>query len=52
MTSMQTANYPELIQADRVHGRLYYDPAIFDEELEKIRTEDEKAISPYREVPP
>jgi len=36
MTSMQTANYPELIQADRVHGRLYYDPAIFDEELEKI----------------
>ena len=36
MTSMQKANYAELIQEDRVHGRLYYDPAIFDEELEKV----------------
>ena len=29
-------DYDELIKDDRVHGRLYYDPAIFAEELEKI----------------
>jgi phenylpropionate dioxygenase-like ring-hydroxylating dioxygenase large terminal subunit len=29
-------NYDELILADRVHGRLYYDEQIFREELEKI----------------
>jgi phenylpropionate dioxygenase-like ring-hydroxylating dioxygenase large terminal subunit len=29
-------SYDELIREDRVHGRLYYDPAIFEEEMEKI----------------
>lgn len=36
MTSAQAVEYGELIREDRVHGRLYYDPAIFHEELEKI----------------
>jgi len=36
MASSHAAEYGELIQADRVHGRVYYDPAIFHEELEKI----------------
>lgn len=31
-----TMNYAELIQKDRIHGRLYYDPIIFADELEKI----------------
>lgn len=30
------ARYDELIQEDRVHGSLYTDPAIFDEELDRI----------------
>jgi len=34
--SAQAAEYGELIQEDQVHGRLYYDPVIFAEELEKI----------------
>ncbi|HXG36564.1 MAG TPA: aromatic ring-hydroxylating dioxygenase subunit alpha [Dehalococcoidia bacterium] len=29
-------NYEELIQEDRVHARLYYDPAIFEDELQKV----------------
>ena len=36
MASTQAADYEELIKEDRVHGRLYYDPAIFHEEMEKI----------------
>src|SRR3989454_12067155 len=36
ITSVPAAEYDELIQADRVHGRLYYDPAIFHAEMEKI----------------
>ena len=29
-------NYEKLIRSDRVHGRLYYDPEIFREEMDKI----------------
>ncbi len=29
-------NYEKLIKNDRVHGRLYYDPEIFREEMDKI----------------
>ncbi len=36
MASSHAAEYGELIQEDRVHGRLYYDPTIFQEEVEKI----------------
>ena len=33
-----TPNYGELIQSDRISGRVYYDPAIFREELKKSGT--------------
>lgn len=37
MTEMSTrVDYENLIEEDRVHGSLYYDPAIFEDELEKI----------------
>jgi fatty-acyl-CoA synthase len=29
-------NVGDVVIEDRVHGRLYYDPAIFHEEMEKI----------------
>jgi phenylpropionate dioxygenase-like ring-hydroxylating dioxygenase large terminal subunit len=29
-------DYNGLVQSDRVHGRLYYDPDVFDEEMERI----------------
>lgn len=35
-TSTLATDYEGLIKEDRVHGRLYYDPAIFQEEMEKI----------------
>ena len=37
MTTPQNGvNYNELVKNDRVHGRVYTDPAIFDEEMDKI----------------
>ncbi len=38
MATMLTSStdYSQLIQRDRISGRLYYDPAIFREELDKI----------------
>jgi fatty-acyl-CoA synthase len=36
MSLTQTSDLGDLIQADRVHGSLYTDPAIFAEELERI----------------
>lgn len=36
MPSERSADYDQLIKSDRVHGRLYYDPAIFHDEMEKI----------------
>jgi phenylpropionate dioxygenase-like ring-hydroxylating dioxygenase large terminal subunit len=51
LTSIPTVQYEELIQADRVHGRLYYDPAIFHEELEKIWHRQWVYIGHESEVP-
>ena len=38
MTTSMTSevDYQDLIQSDRINGRIYYDPAIFREELDKI----------------
>ena len=38
MTTTLTSevDYQDLIQNDRINGRIYYDPAIFREELDKI----------------
>ena len=32
----EPVDYPSLIQADRVHGRLYRDAAVFEQEIERI----------------
>ncbi len=31
-----SVNYEQLIKKDRIHGRLYYDPEIFRDEMDKI----------------
>jgi len=33
-------NYDELVKDDRVHGRVYTDPAIFEDEIDKIFSAD------------
>ena len=44
-------NYGELIQSDRIGGRVYYDPAIFREELEKIWHREWIYVAHESEVP-
>ncbi|HXG36981.1 MAG TPA: Rieske 2Fe-2S domain-containing protein, partial [Dehalococcoidia bacterium] len=51
LTSASTINYDELIRDDRVHGRLYYDPAIFAEELEKIWYREWVYVGHESEIP-
>ncbi len=36
MRLKSSLDYHKLVKADRVHGRLYTDPEVFEEELEKI----------------
>src|SRR5690349_914679 len=48
--SMRT-NYADLVQPDRVSGRVYYDQAIFDEELEKIWYRDWIYVAHESEIP-
>jgi phenylpropionate dioxygenase-like ring-hydroxylating dioxygenase large terminal subunit len=50
MLSMQ-ADYNQLVQDDRVSGRLYYDPAVFEEELEKIWYRDWIYVAHESEIP-
>src|SRR5215510_2733290 len=50
-TSASSTDYDALIKADQVHGRLYYDPAIFEEELEKIWYREWIFIGHDSEVP-
>jgi len=44
-------NYLELILADRVHGSLYTDPAIFEEEMQRIFREGWVYVCHESEVP-
>jgi phenylpropionate dioxygenase-like ring-hydroxylating dioxygenase large terminal subunit len=44
-------NYDDLIQDSRVHARLYYDPAIFEEEMEKIWYREWVFVGHDSEVP-
>jgi phenylpropionate dioxygenase-like ring-hydroxylating dioxygenase large terminal subunit len=44
-------NYGDLIQDSRVHSRLYYDPAIFEEEMEKIWYREWVFVGHDSEVP-
>jgi phenylpropionate dioxygenase-like ring-hydroxylating dioxygenase large terminal subunit len=50
-TLTSEVNYPDLIQSDRISGRVYYDPAIFREELEKIWYREWIYIAHESEVP-
>ncbi len=45
------ADYNQLVQDDRVSGRLYYDPAVFEEELEKIWYRDWIYVAHESEIP-
>ena len=36
MTTVSTIDYEHLIQEDKVHGSLYTDEAIYEDEIEKI----------------
>src|SRR6266849_5234660 len=53
MTTTLTSevDYQELIQSDRINGRIYYDPAIFREELEKIWYREWIYVAHESEVP-
>src|SRR6516225_6784340 len=44
-------DYSEMVQDDRVSGRLYYDPIVFEEELEKIWYRDWIYVAHTSEVP-
>src|SRR5260370_1620318 len=50
MLSTQT-DYNDLVQDDRVSGRVYYDPAVFEEELEKIWYRDWIYVAHESEIP-
>jgi phenylpropionate dioxygenase-like ring-hydroxylating dioxygenase large terminal subunit len=45
------ANYDALVQADRVSGRVYYDPAIFQDEIERIWHREWIYVAHESEVP-
>ena len=44
-------NYTALVQPDRVHGRLYYDPEVFNDELERLWYREWVYIGHDSEVP-
>lgn len=44
-------DYQQLIQSDRISGQIYYDPAIFAEELEKIWYREWVYVAHESEVP-
>jgi phenylpropionate dioxygenase-like ring-hydroxylating dioxygenase large terminal subunit len=50
MPSLQ-ADYEQLVQDDRVSGRVYYDPAVFQEELAKIWYRDWIYVAHESEIP-
>src|ERR1700682_1333280 len=53
MTTSMTSevDYQDLIQSDRINGRIYYDPAIFREELDKIWYREWVYVAHESEVP-
>jgi phenylpropionate dioxygenase-like ring-hydroxylating dioxygenase large terminal subunit len=44
-------NYDELVKDDRVHGRVYTDPAIFEEEIDKIFSRGWVYVGHASEIP-
>jgi phenylpropionate dioxygenase-like ring-hydroxylating dioxygenase large terminal subunit len=52
MGMAQTAiNYDQLVEDDRVHGRVYTDPAIFTDEMDKIFTQGWVYVGHASEIP-
>ena len=53
MTTMLSTqiHYDDLVQDDRVNGRVYYDPGVFEEELEKIWYRDWIYVAHESEIP-
>jgi len=51
MTLSAGVDYSELIQDDRINGRLYYDPAIFREELDKVWYREWVYVAHESEIP-
>ena len=54
MATMLASNgldYQELVRDDRVNGRLYYDPAIFQDEIEKIWRREWLYVAHESEIP-
>jgi phenylpropionate dioxygenase-like ring-hydroxylating dioxygenase large terminal subunit len=46
-----TADYDALVQDDRVHGRVYTDPAIFEDEMDKIFSRGWVYVGHASEIP-
>jgi len=46
-----TTNYDALVQSDRVHGSVYTDPAIFEEEMDKIFSQGWVYVGHSSEIP-
>jgi phenylpropionate dioxygenase-like ring-hydroxylating dioxygenase large terminal subunit len=44
-------NYDALVENDRVHGRVYTDPAIFEEEMDKIYSQGWVYVGHANEIP-
>jgi phenylpropionate dioxygenase-like ring-hydroxylating dioxygenase large terminal subunit len=50
-TTRSSINYDALVKKDRVHGRVYTDPAIFDEEMDKIFSRGWVYVGHASEIP-
>jgi phenylpropionate dioxygenase-like ring-hydroxylating dioxygenase large terminal subunit len=51
MLASNSLDYHELVRDDRVNGRLYYDPAIFQDEIEKIWRREWLYVAHESEIP-
>lgn len=50
-TARTSINYDALVKEDRVHGRVYTDPAIFEEEMDKIFSRGWVYVGHASEIP-
>jgi phenylpropionate dioxygenase-like ring-hydroxylating dioxygenase large terminal subunit len=50
-TARMAINYDELVQEDRIHGRVYTDPTIYEEEIDKIFSRGWVYVGHASEIP-
>ncbi len=50
-TAGNLINYDALVEDERVHGRVYTDPAIFEEEMDKIFSRGWVYVGHASEIP-